>query len=106
MQFPRPEAVIRVHVVEAKGLQGKDWRLFSEKTSDPYAVLKVGGRQFKTEKVTKTVNPKWGSNEVYDFFMFNKRQKLFVELLDHDYGTSDDSLGTAEPLLAEVAPFP
>lgn len=37
--------------------------------SDPYTVLRVGNKQFKTKTIKANLNPCW--NEVYEVIMYN-----------------------------------
>lgn len=37
--------------------------------SDPYTVLRVGNKQFKTKTIKETLNPRW--NEVYEVILSN-----------------------------------
>jgi len=96
MQYPRPEAVVRLGVVEAKGLQGKDWNLFGKATSDPYVRIQVGHRKHTTQAIQKTLEPHWGENGWYDFLMYTPKQHLDIQLFDSDLavlGAGDDTLG-------------
>ncbi|CAD7948414.1 unnamed protein product [Amoebophrya sp. A25] len=93
LSFPRPEAVLRFRLYSGKALLAKDFNFWGAATSDPYAVVKVGARSFRTKTVKRTVNPTWQLGQAsYDFFMFNKRQLLNIDLFDEDID-SDDKLG-------------
>lgn len=50
-----PGGVLRIHVVEAKRLMGKD----ITGKSDPYVIFSVGAQQIKTHVVNQSLNPKW-----------------------------------------------
>lgn len=69
-----PQAVLRIHFIEAQDLLGKDkfLRGLIKGKSDPYGVIKVGTELFQSKVIHETVNPKW--NEVYEvggvFFFF------------------------------------
>ncbi|KAF4109069.1 extended synaptotagmin-3 [Onychostoma macrolepis] len=93
MKFPLPRGVVRVHVLEARDLVAKDTYMMGlvKGKSDPYTVLRVGNKQFKTKTIKETLNPRW--NEVYEFVIHEAPgQELEVELYDEDTD-ADDFLG-------------
>ncbi|XP_056610122.1 extended synaptotagmin-3 [Triplophysa dalaica] len=93
MRFPLPRGVVRVHVLEAKNLVAKDTHMMGlvKGKSDPYTVLRVGNKQFKTKTIKETLNPCW--NEVYEFVIHEAPgQELEVEVYDEDTD-ADDFLG-------------
>lgn len=94
MQFPIPEGLLRLCVVEARGLDGKDWNLFQKSTSDPYALVHVGAREFRTPTKKKTCDPKWNDEGCADFYIFSQFQDVSIELFDDDFAPGgDDFLG-------------
>ncbi|CAD7950670.1 unnamed protein product [Amoebophrya sp. A120] len=101
LSFPRPEAVLRFQLHKGKNLLAKDFNFFGAATSDPYAIVRVGARQFRSKVIKHTVNPVW-QDQIYDFFMFNKRQLLSLELFDSDID-SDDQLGHFRIPVGEIA---
>ncbi|XP_026073997.1 extended synaptotagmin-3-like [Carassius auratus] len=93
MKFPLPRGVVRVHVLEARDLVAKDKHMMGlvKGKSDPYTVLRVGNKQFKTKTIKENLNPRW--NEVYEFVIHEAPgQELEVELYDEDKD-ADDFLG-------------
>ncbi|XP_056107903.1 extended synaptotagmin-3 [Rhinichthys klamathensis goyatoka] len=93
MKFPLPRGVVRVHVLEARNLVAKDTHMMGlvKGKSDPYTVLRVGNKQFKTKTIKENLNPRW--NEVYEFVIHEAPgQELEVELYDEDTD-ADDFLG-------------
>lgn len=62
----RHQGVLRIHFLEAQELLGKDKFLggLIKGKSDPYGVIKVGTKLFKSKVIHETVNPKW--NEAYE----------------------------------------
>uniref|UniRef100_A0A671STR8 Extended synaptotagmin-3-like n=1 Tax=Sinocyclocheilus anshuiensis TaxID=1608454 RepID=A0A671STR8_9TELE len=97
MKFPLPRGVVRVHVLEARDLVAKDTYMMGlvKGKSDPYTVLRVGNKQFKTKTIKETLNPRW--NEVYEFVIHEAPgQELEVKLYDEDTD-ADDFLGSCSP---------
>ncbi|XP_042619559.1 extended synaptotagmin-3-like isoform X2 [Cyprinus carpio] len=93
MKFPLPRGIVRVHVLEARDLVAKDTFMMGlvKGKSDPYTVLRVGNKQFKTKTIKETLNPRW--NEVYEFVIHEAPgQELELELYDEDTD-ADDFLG-------------
>ncbi|CAL8240699.1 unnamed protein product [Merluccius merluccius] len=103
MRFPLPRGVVRVHLLEARNLMAKDTYMMGmvKGKSDPYAVLRVGNRHFKTKTIKENVNPHW-TNEVYEFVVHEAPgQELELELFDEDTD-KDDFLGRYFLDLGEV----
>nr|XP_055072353.1 extended synaptotagmin-3 isoform X2 [Misgurnus anguillicaudatus] len=93
MRFPLPRGVVRVHVLEARNLVAKDTHMMGlvKGKSDPYTILRVGNKQFKTKTIKETLNPRW--NQVYEFVIHEAPgQELEIELYDEDTD-ADDFLG-------------
>ncbi|XP_051566926.1 extended synaptotagmin-3-like [Myxocyprinus asiaticus] len=93
MRFPLPRGVVRVHILEARDLVAKDTHMMGlvKGKSDPYTVLRVGNKQFKTKTIKENLNPRW--NEVFEFVIHEAPgQELEVELFDEDTD-ADDFLG-------------
>lgn len=59
LKTPEPEGVLRIHLVEARNLMKMDISVLGEGKSDPYAVLTVGSKTFKTQIIEGSVTPKW-----------------------------------------------
>eukprot|EP00928_Gymnodinium_smaydae_P047183 TRINITY_DN31475_c0_g1_i1.p1 TRINITY_DN31475_c0_g1~~TRINITY_DN31475_c0_g1_i1.p1 ORF type:complete len:608 (-),score=122.07 TRINITY_DN31475_c0_g1_i1:264-2087(-) len=96
--YPRPQAILRLSIVEARYLQGRDWNLFGKKTSDAYAEVRIGRERLCTSTVHSTLNPAWTSGNVADFLVYSPAQMAIVELFDHDLLSKDDRLGCVEQL--------
>ncbi|XP_049846632.1 extended synaptotagmin-2-B isoform X1 [Schistocerca gregaria] len=105
LKMPDPEGVVRIHVVEAKNLMKKDMKMLGMGKSDPYCIVSIGGKTFRTQTIDNTLNPKW------DFWCeakitSQKAQMLSFELWDWDPGfpgiENDDFLGRATVELSQV----
>lgn len=61
-----PQAVLRIHLLEAEDLIAKDNFLggLMRGRSDPYAAVRAGGRLFRSRVVREELNPRW--NEIYE----------------------------------------
>ena len=53
----RPANVVRIKVCQARALKIMDTSMFGKGSSDPLAILKVGGRAVKTKVVKKSLAP-------------------------------------------------
>mmetsp|Transcript_28583 Transcript_28583/g.62172 ORF Transcript_28583/g.62172 Transcript_28583/m.62172 type:complete len:898 (+) Transcript_28583:892-3585(+) len=94
LRNPPPEGVLRIKVLKASNLSGKDWRLIGANTSDPYTQIKVGCESFRTPTISKTCNPVWTKENVKDFVVYSLEQYVFIDLYDYDMGSADDALGS------------
>ena len=45
--------------MQAKHLMKKDIGMLGKGKSDPYAIISVGAREFRTKTIDNTVDPKW-----------------------------------------------
>jgi len=84
MQFPVPDALLRLGVVEARGLDAKDWSWTGKGTSDPYAVVQVGDRLHSTPTERRTLKPCWGAGGWADFLVYSQHQLVSLEVFDWD----------------------
>lgn len=60
------QGVVRIHLLEGRDLVAKDTYMMGlvQGKSDPYAILRVGNRHFKSKTIKENLYPKW--NEVYE----------------------------------------
>lgn len=74
------QGVLRIHFLEAQELLGKDKFLggLIKGKSDPYGVIKVGTKLFKSKVIHETVNPKW--MEVYEVGEWRNFSPLLLPL--------------------------
>uniref|UniRef100_A0A096LTG8 Extended synaptotagmin 2 n=1 Tax=Poecilia formosa TaxID=48698 RepID=A0A096LTG8_POEFO len=100
IRFPIPEALVRIHFIEAQNLLGKDRFLGIKGKSDPYGLIRLGTKEIKSKTIKETVNPRW--NEVHEFLMYDNTAKMMeIELFDED-PDEDDRLGNVMIDLAEL----
>uniref|UniRef100_A0A3B5MSC5 Uncharacterized protein n=1 Tax=Xiphophorus couchianus TaxID=32473 RepID=A0A3B5MSC5_9TELE len=66
IRFPIPEALVRIHFIEAQDLVGKDKFLggLIKGKSDPYGVIQLGTQEVKSKVIKENLNPRW--NEVHE----------------------------------------
>ncbi|KAK2548261.1 Extended synaptotagmin-3 [Acropora cervicornis] len=92
LQYPVPEGVLRVHLVEARGLVDSDSSLIGSGSTDPYAVLEVGAQTFRTTRKKNDSSPVW--QETFEAFVDNcEGQELQIYLYDHDIASKDTKIG-------------
>ncbi|KAF8570027.1 hypothetical protein P879_05451 [Paragonimus westermani] len=101
LKYPMPQGVLRIHVMGARRLKAGDKNIVGEGSSDPYCVIRVGARTFKTAVIQKTLDPEW--NEQFETVVdVQCGQFLEVEVYDKDQGNKDDALGTTAISLESV----
>ncbi|KAI4347264.1 hypothetical protein L6164_008088 [Bauhinia variegata] len=81
--------LLRVRVKRGVNLAVRDVR-----SSDPYAVVKIGKQKLKTRFIRKDVNPEWNEDLTLSIMDPNVPIKLIV--YDHDTFSKDDKMGDAE----------
>ncbi|XP_043243201.1 extended synaptotagmin-2-like isoform X2 [Amphibalanus amphitrite] len=99
----QPKGVLRLRLIEGKDLMKKDRNIFGQGKSDPYAIIYIGAKQFKTKYIQDTVDPVW--NYVCEFALLESvGPRLWVELSDSDDpGNKDDNLGRCGLDVADIA---
>ncbi|KAG0302335.1 hypothetical protein BGZ98_007603 [Dissophora globulifera] len=80
---------MRIHIARAKDMAVKDLNGFS----DPYVKVTIGGHQFTTHVIPKTLNPVW--NATFDFDLETQSVPDHVDLMfwDKDWISKDDFMG-------------
>lgn len=73
-----PQGVVRVHLLEARNLVAKDTYMMGlvKGKSDPYAVVRVGNRTYKSKTIKENLDPKW--NEVYEVELRQDKDGAFI----------------------------
>ncbi|XP_030052621.1 extended synaptotagmin-1 [Microcaecilia unicolor] len=85
------EHTVRIHLLEAENLIAKDNFMMRKGKSDPYTVIKAGGKTFRSKVIKEELNPKW--QEVYEVIVNEvPGQEVVFELFDKDID-KDDFLG-------------
>jgi hypothetical protein len=97
---PFPPGCLRLELIAARDLAGKDFAIFGKATSDPYANVRIGAQMQKSKTVKKDCNPKW--NEPFDFCVYDKHQNVRIDVYDEDFGGGDDELGMLEMTVDEL----
>lgn len=103
LSMPKPLGVLRVAAVKAAGLTGADLHLFSKATSDPYVKVTLADREWRSSTVKETCDPTWTEEDCHDFIVFDRDQKLSIQVYDEDRMSRDDLLGGAKPLMVSEA---
>jgi calcium/calmodulin-dependent protein kinase I len=90
------DKVLVVKLIEGKALAIRD----RSGTSDPYVVLRIGKQKTKSKVIKKNLDPKW--DQIFTFHFDNVKDRLRLEVFDHDVFTKDDYMGFAELSLEEI----
>eukprot|EP00010_Vexillifera_abyssalis_P009306 CAMPEP_0201545770 /NCGR_PEP_ID=MMETSP0173_2-20130828/2197_1 /ASSEMBLY_ACC=CAM_ASM_000268 /TAXON_ID=218659 /ORGANISM="Vexillifera sp., Strain DIVA3 564/2" /LENGTH=645 /DNA_ID=CAMNT_0047954261 /DNA_START=29 /DNA_END=1966 /DNA_ORIENTATION=- len=88
---------LRMNVMCAKNLPAAD----SGGTSDPYAIVKIEKKQYKTETISKNCNPEW--NEQWTWILPNASTQVWVEVWDWDRIGKDNFLGKLKIPITELS---
>ena len=101
LQYPIPEGVLRVKVVEAKDLLATDVGLVKKGKSDPYVILRIGAQTFRTKLIQNNLNPEW--NETFEAFVDNSEgQQIEAIVYDEDTSSKDSKLGAVSTDIAST----
>lgn len=101
LQYPIPEGILRVKLVEAHDLEAKDFGIGKKGKSDPYAIVEVGAQSFHSKIVKNCLDPKW--NETYEAFVDNREgQEIELTVWDEDTSSKDTQIGYIEASIASA----
>ena len=93
----RPANVVRIKVCQARALKIMDTSMFGKGSSDPLAILKVGGRAsaVKTKVVKKSLAPVWDETHRFELAAAEAKTEgeIVVEVEDWDQTSSNDLIG-------------
>lgn len=95
LQYPIPEGILRVKLVEARDLVAKDFGIGKRGKSDPYAILEVGAQKFQSKIIQNNLDPVW--NESYEAYVDNRQgQQIEMTIWDEDTSSKDTQIGYLE----------
>lgn len=93
MKSPEPKGVLRVEVLQGKGLRAADKNMLTGKQkSDPFVQVKIGLDRIRTSTQGGTVNPVWKDPPGH-LFVYNVDQLVRITVHDDDVLNGDDILG-------------
>jgi hypothetical protein len=96
-------AVLHVTLVKAIELEAADDNIFSESSSDPYAMVLVEDSEVaRTPTVNCNLNPEW--NYTTDVDIHTANDIVQFQVMDEDALTSDDLLGFVEFAVGDLTP--
>lgn len=101
LQYPVPEGLLRVQMLEARELVKSDFSLIGRASPDPYAILEVGAQKFRTDTKKNNSNPAW--EETFESFVDNSEgQELEIYLFDRDIASKDSKIGNVDIKICSV----
>ena len=101
LQYPVPEGLLRVQILEAQELVKSDFSLIGKGFPDPYAILEVGAQAFRTETKKNESSPTW--QETFEAFVDNSEgQELEIYFYDHDIASKDSRIGNVDMKIRSV----
>jgi len=72
--------------------------------SDPFCVIRLGSKAFKTKVIFKNLNPVW--DETFNFDVFDyENDKFVIEVYDHDEIGKNDLIGKFELPVRKIGDF-
>ncbi|KAJ3158848.1 hypothetical protein HDU86_002536 [Geranomyces michiganensis] len=97
LQRRQPVALLRLNVVEAKGLANVEMM----GKSDPYTKLSLAGRSFGATHVKNNVlDPKW--NEIFYAVCYSRKEMLSLSIWDWNDLRKDRTLGKVDFMVADL----
>lgn len=96
--------VLKIRVMSAKNLRAADFSVTGGGSSDPYVVVKIGGKfdQKQTKVINKNLNPVWNSEE-FCFYLTPEDTEVVFKLYDKDL-VGSDNLGRARVDIFDLPP--
>lgn len=104
LSYPEPLGILRFTLYSASGLMAADRSLSGRESSDPYVVASLGIKKWQSPHISKTLNPVWGDSSglTVDFPVHDDDQALILKILDYDFGSSDDLIGTSNIVVRDL----
>ena len=93
---PRKVNVMDVTLVKASGLLAMDMSLFGKGSSDPLAILRCAGLEFKSTTKKRTLAPYWKESFRFPLLDSTKDEVLDIEIEDYDLISGNDFMGTCK----------
>ena len=93
---PRKVNVMDVTLVKASGLLAMDMSLFGKGSSDPLAILRCAGLEFKSTTKKATLAPYWKESFRFPLLDSTKDEVLEIEIEDYDLISGNDFMGTCK----------
>jgi len=93
---------LKLRIIRASNLRNEDTGVLGD-VSDPFAVAKFCGQEFKTATINNNLSPQWNSDS-FEFDIKNKDAKLHLEVFNSNWVSKHDSLGTTELSLNNLMP--
>ena len=85
-----------VTLVRASGLLAMDMSLFGKGSSDPLAILRCAGLEFKSTTKKRTLAPYWKESFRFPLLDSTKDEVLDIEIEDYDLISGNDFMGTCK----------
>eukprot|EP00931_Biecheleriopsis_adriatica_P056810 TRINITY_DN33690_c0_g1_i1.p1 TRINITY_DN33690_c0_g1~~TRINITY_DN33690_c0_g1_i1.p1 ORF type:complete len:582 (+),score=132.42 TRINITY_DN33690_c0_g1_i1:41-1786(+) len=96
LAMPKPIGVLRIRAKRGIALAARDISLLKKATSDPFVKVRVADDQWQSSVVKANLNPEWGEHDQHDFVVFDRDQKVWIDVWDEDYIGGSDEIGKAE----------
>lgn len=93
-----------LRILRAYNLRNTDLGILPEDASDPFAVARIGPKDFKTHVVENSLNPIWNSQQ-FEFTLQDEREpKLQLEVFSSNHWHANDSLGRLDIPIRSLTP--
>ncbi|CAE7325413.1 ESYT3 [Symbiodinium sp. CCMP2592] len=95
LEFPEPEFLMRLGVLDVTGL-AETWSLCGSRSSEGYAMLQVGAQTFQAPAKRQSRDDGW-----YDILVFHADQHVHVEVFQQSLTSQGDHLGVVKSLTVQ-----
>jgi len=95
LEFPEPEFLMRLGVLDVTGL-AETWSLCGSRSSEGYAMLQVGAQTFQAPAKRQSRDDGW-----YDILVFHADQHVHVEVFQQSLTSQGDHVGVVKSLTVQ-----
>ncbi|CAE7236588.1 Mctp2 [Symbiodinium sp. CCMP2456] len=93
-----------LRILRAYNLRNTDLGILPEDASDPFAVARIGPKDFKTHVVENSLNPIWNSQQFEFTLQDEEEPKLQLEVFSSNHWHANDSLGRLDIPIRSLTP--
>merc|ERR1711972_1304033 len=84
--------------MRASNLRAPDWEAVGKEAADAYVVVKTADERWESTVVAGTCEPEWPEDEWSDLFVYDREQRVWASVFDHDHGETGDFLGATRDI--------
>eukprot|EP00927_Polykrikos_kofoidii_P065353 TRINITY_DN61111_c0_g1_i1.p1 TRINITY_DN61111_c0_g1~~TRINITY_DN61111_c0_g1_i1.p1 ORF type:complete len:564 (-),score=84.44 TRINITY_DN61111_c0_g1_i1:41-1732(-) len=98
LMHAKPLGILRVTATSATNLQAPDWAHVDKDVADAYVVVRTADERWESSTVEATSEPVWPEDEYGDLFIYDRDQRIWATVFDHDHSETCDFVGATKDI--------